>query len=342
MTPSKGATAGAQVSAINTESGTNNLHGQVYGVLAENTLNASPYFFNQQYQLSQQGVGAFPQSLVNPFLHRWVTGGTVGGPIKKDKIFFFLSFQHVYSSDEATGLSQMTVPSGLTNDRSTASALDAAAVSYAGGGTYTKAIGAIPMALMNAKLPDGSFLIPSAQNSNPYAYGIPNVTLIGKSIMTSDQDATATLTKRINSKDRLSTKYYYQNDPFTVPYNFSQTGGFPVTQQNGSQVEALDNTIAINPHFNWEQRLGFFRQSSYSSHLHQQTLTYPCGSPQFRHQLSFDILHRQPILQRWFAGPAIESFASSSNSIRPVSKWALTAPSLIWASIKIASILPQM
>ena len=47
----------------------------------------------------------------------------------------------------------------------------------------------------------------------------------------------------VNSKDRLSTKYYYQNDPVTLPYDFSQTGGFPVTQNNGSQVVAIDNTI---------------------------------------------------------------------------------------------------
>ena len=52
-----------------------------------------------------------------------------------------------------------------------------------------------------------------------------------------------------------------------------------MTQLNGSQVAAIDNTIAINPHFNWEQRLGFFRQSSYS--YYQQTLTNPGGSPNF-------------------------------------------------------------
>ena len=48
----------------------------------------------------------------------------------------------------------------------------------------------------------------------------------------------------MNSKDRIGVKYYYQNDPVTQPYNFSQTGGFPVTQNNGSQVAAIDNTIA--------------------------------------------------------------------------------------------------
>lgn len=303
----QGATAGAQID-VNTSSGSNSFHGQVYGNLAENTLNASPYFFNQQYQLAQQGVGAFPASLINPFLHRWTTGATMGGPIKTNKVFFFLSYQHTYSSDESTGISQMTVPSGLTDDRSTAG-LDAAAVSWAGGGTFTKTIGAIPMALMNAKLPDGSFLIPSAQNSNPYAFGVPNVTLIGKSILTSDQ-ANGNVDWQISSRDRLSTKYYYQADPVSLPYDFSQTGGFPVTQQNGSQVAAIGNTIAINPHFNWEQRLGFFRENSYSSY--QQTLTNPGGSPNFGINSTTPLpTSGGPFFNGGLPGLLLEGFASS-------------------------------
>ena len=55
----QGATAGAQID-VNTQPGTNNWHGQVYGTLAENTLNAAPYFFNQQYQLRSGRCGRVP------------------------------------------------------------------------------------------------------------------------------------------------------------------------------------------------------------------------------------------------------------------------------------------
>jgi len=272
----QGATAGAQID-VNTLSGTNDLHGQAYGSFADGAWNASPYFFNQQYQLSQQGVGAFPASLVYPYLNRWTMGATLGGAIKKDKVFFFVAYQHLSSTDQSTGLSQMTVPTGLTSDRSVAG-LDAAAVSYQGSGTFTKAIDPIAMALMNAKLPDGTYLVPSAQNSNPYIYGVPNVTLVGNSVMTGEQ-ANGAIDWNVSSRDRLSTKYFYQNDPVTVPYNFSQTGGFPVTQNNGSQVVAIDNTIALRPTFNWEQRMGFFRQSSYS--FFNQTLSNGSGPQNF-------------------------------------------------------------
>ena len=73
---------------------------------------------------------------------------------------------------------------------------------------------------MNAKLPDGSYLIPGNQApSQPYLYGVPNVTLIGTSVMTGDQ-ANAALDYDLNSKDRIGVKYYYQNDPVTQALQF--------------------------------------------------------------------------------------------------------------------------
>ena len=47
----QGATSGAQIDA-NTNSGTNNFHGQMYGSFANNSLNAAPFFFNQQALLT--------------------------------------------------------------------------------------------------------------------------------------------------------------------------------------------------------------------------------------------------------------------------------------------------
>jgi len=257
----QGATAGAQIDA-NTKSGTNNLHGQVFGSFANNSLNAAPFFFKQEYLLSTQGVGSFPQSLANPWLQRWLSGAAVGGPIWKNKLFFFAAYQHGNNADQATGLTQMTVPAGLTDDRSTAG-LENALTTWNEGKPVTISISPIASAIMNAKLPNGAYMIPSAQSSAPYAYGIPNVTLIGKSVLATDQ-ATASLDYDLSSKDRLSFKYYYQYDPVQKPYGLSNTGGFPLTQENGSQVGALDNTIAIGSKMNWEQRLGYVRMFSNS------------------------------------------------------------------------------
>jgi Carboxypeptidase regulatory-like domain len=274
----QGATSGAQIDA-NTATGSNSLHGQIFGNLAGNGLNASPYFFNQQYILGTQGVGAFPESLRNPALHRWTTGATIGGPIFKNKLFYFLGYERLYSADQSTGLTQMNVPSGLTNDRSPAG-LAAAEESWSGTGKAfsTSSIGPIATGLLNAKLADGSYLIPSAQVSGPYQYGVPNVTLIGTSRLEGDH-ANAAIDYNLSATDHLSVKYYYQRDPVTKPYGLSATGGFPTSQENGSQVVAIGNTTQFGSHINWEQRLGFARMGSYS--YYTQNVTSPSNDPTF-------------------------------------------------------------
>ncbi|MGA2834443.1 MAG: carboxypeptidase regulatory-like domain-containing protein [Terracidiphilus sp.] len=272
----QGATSGAQID-VNTATGTNTWHAQLYGGFANNSLNAAPFFFNQEYVLATQGFGAFPASMRNPGLHRWSTGATIGGPVLKNKVFLFAAYQHRYNSDQGTGLTQMTVPSGLTDDRSTAG-LQAAATSWNNGTPFTTTPNPIAAALMNAKLPDGSYLIPSPQIPGTYQFGEPNVTLLGTSVLTADQ-ATASVDWDATKTDRLSVKYFYQTAPVNKPYGYSQTGGFPVTQDNGAQVAAIDNTISIGPRLNWEQRLGFVRMGSYS--FYKQTLTNPSGDPAF-------------------------------------------------------------
>ena len=274
----QGATSGAQIDA-NTKSGTNDLHGQVYGTLATNALAAAPFYMKQQALLGAEGVGSFPASLANPAVHRWTTGMTIGGPIKKDKLYFFLAYQHLYASDEASGLSQFNVPDGLTNDRS-ATGLTNAVTAWNGGKLPSGfVLDPIAQALFNAKLPNGQYMIPSPQNTAPYAYSIPNVTLVGVSVFTGDQ-AALSVDYDLKKNDRLSFKYYYQNDPVTKPFGFSQVAGFPQTEANGSMVGAVDNTISISPRLNWEQRLGYVRERSYS-YIRQDVTNGDGGNPNY-------------------------------------------------------------
>ncbi len=280
----QGATSGAQIDA-NTKSGTNSLHGEVYGAYANNYSNADPFFFKQAYLLSGQGIGAFPAHLVNPELHRESMGATLGGPIKKDKLFFFVAYQHLYASDESTGLSQFNVPIGLTDDRSTAGIVKAA-TSYQQGTAYTvPAAGLAQQAvdLLNAKLPNGQYVIPSSQSAPGagYLYGVPNVTLVGVSTLAGDM-ANGALDYDVTKTDRLSFKYYYQNDPLTKPFGYSETGGFPTSSANGAQVGEIDNTISIGSRINWEQRLGYARMRTYSYYNQNFTdTTTPSGGANF-------------------------------------------------------------
>ena len=74
----QGSTSGAHID-MSTASGTNNIHGSVYVHRGTNWLNADPFFYNADPNI--------PASEKNPQLHRYTAGGTMGLPIKKDKLF---------------------------------------------------------------------------------------------------------------------------------------------------------------------------------------------------------------------------------------------------------------
>ncbi len=74
-----GRNAGGIVSVV-TKSGTNQLHGSLFEYLRNEDMNANDYFSNAA-------------GLPRPILKRNQFGGTFGGPIKKDKLFYYFGYQ---------------------------------------------------------------------------------------------------------------------------------------------------------------------------------------------------------------------------------------------------------
>jgi hypothetical protein len=79
---STGLAAGAAIN-VQVKSGGNRVHGSAFEYHADNALKARPALF-------PTGQGK-PKTIFNQF------GGTVGGPIKKDKLFYFLSYDGLLS-----------------------------------------------------------------------------------------------------------------------------------------------------------------------------------------------------------------------------------------------------
>ncbi len=105
----QGGTSGAHVGLI-TKSGTNQLHGQVYDNLQNSAFNAAPFFRNADSTISAHDK--VPSLKYNRY------GATLGGPIKRDKIFFFSSYQGIRDHDLLSSQTHDTVPQHLTDDRS--------------------------------------------------------------------------------------------------------------------------------------------------------------------------------------------------------------------------------
>jgi hypothetical protein len=86
--------AGALVSA-NQKSGTNKFHGVAYWQNRNATLNANDFFYNRDYIASVANHAADPTVPVLPKRPKYIKnqfGGAGGGPIRKDKTFFFVAY----------------------------------------------------------------------------------------------------------------------------------------------------------------------------------------------------------------------------------------------------------
>jgi hypothetical protein len=83
---SQGRSSGGQVSLI-TQSGTSELHGSLYE-FHRNTVTSANNFFNNRTIDPDTG-----KSIPRPDLIRNLFGGSVGGPIKKDRVFFFYNYE---------------------------------------------------------------------------------------------------------------------------------------------------------------------------------------------------------------------------------------------------------
>lgn len=273
----QGSTSGAHID-MSTASGTNNIHGTAYVHRGTNWLNADPYFYNADPNI--------PQSEKNPSLHRYTAGGAVGLPIKKDKLFFYGSYQHTHASDEEIGISRPVVPVGLTNDRSAAALAAVGNANNLAGilgiedgninpviGTGAGQINPIAYTLFNFKLPNGRFIIPSA-NPNALSVTSTNAALIeafpenaenpGTAYFIADQ-AVANLDWNPNSSHSFAAKYYYQHDPTIAPYAFSTVAGFSQHLDAGSQVVALSHTQIVKSNLSITETFGFIREKAYST-----------------------------------------------------------------------------
>src|SRR6185295_2608826 len=93
----QGMSGGAAVSVV-TKSGANQWHGVAFEYTSNYKWGAKNLFFNPN---TPAGPGT-PQRIDNQF------GGTFGGPIKKDKLFFFASWEATTTAERGNGL--LSVP----------------------------------------------------------------------------------------------------------------------------------------------------------------------------------------------------------------------------------------
>ncbi len=251
----QGANSGAHISVI-TKSGTNEIHGAAYEYWGGSALNAAPFFYNASPAITDKV----------PFLNRNQFGMTLGGPIRKDKLFYFVSYQGIRVADASDATKDITVPLGLTNDRSPQGIVNM--VKATNGATIAASqISPVSLGLLQATLPNGQFLIPSPQITNAATAKSLGYDAVeqGPNATSNVNQAIGTIDHVLSDRDRLTGKYFFQTDPTTNP--FGAVGallGFGQQMQSGSQVASINNTTILSPDLTWSQRIGLTRLKAFA------------------------------------------------------------------------------
>jgi hypothetical protein len=236
-----GRNAGANVDVV-TKSGTNALHGDAWEFLRNSALNANDFFLNA----SGQPRGVLDQ---NQF------GFTVGGPIERNRLFFFGSYQGTRQKDGLTSgcLTTGNLPVGLTNSAS--SRTPAALLSeFAGDPTFSggaigpgSTISPQAISVLNAQLPDGAFMIPAPQNPATGA------TIFSSPCTYNDDQYLGDIDWYTTAKSHLAFDFFwfnsrqveeYPSNPFGLPV--FNSGGFPQAVPTDARVISLTYTYVIN------------------------------------------------------------------------------------------------
>jgi|HubBroStandDraft_6_1064221.scaffolds.fasta_scaffold17755_1 hypothetical protein len=102
----QGSSSAAQVALV-TKSGTNNFHGSVYEYNRNSYFSANDYFIKTA-QLESDSPNKPPK------LNRNIFGAAVGGPIKKDRLYFFLNFEGYRDAEAVSAV--RTVPTAAMRD----------------------------------------------------------------------------------------------------------------------------------------------------------------------------------------------------------------------------------
>jgi hypothetical protein len=231
-----GRSGGGNIQAV-TKSGGNDFHGGAYEYFRNNVLNANNPF------LKAAGVA-------RPILKRNIFGGLLGGPIKKDKAFFFLSYQGTRERNGASIINSLSsnvlVDPKLTNDRSAAT-LQA---------TYGLAsINPTALALLNTKLANGQYLIPTPTSANgTYTGSTPSVF--------DENQLNANIDYRFNEKNTLAVKLFVSNAPQTLVLPSFLGGGpnvpgFGNFQQNNNRLITAQYMHIFSPTVFNELRAGY-------------------------------------------------------------------------------------
>jgi Carboxypeptidase regulatory-like domain len=247
---------------IVTRSGGNALHGSIYHYFQHEGLNANDFFYNRD-------------SIDKPKARRNEGGFTVGGPIKKDKIFFFGGYQFTRANTGfvPTASSNPVLPQALgliSGDRTEANIL--AAFRQANPSFALTSIDPVALRLLTLRNPvTGDYFIAapdpngevvstdSARNGFPGGNPLIRQRIVVPSQFEQDQFTTK-LDYQLVEANRLSGTFFFSNFPAidSFPDPFTLASPTSLQRNDRNRTFALSDIHTLSPTMINEARFGYF------------------------------------------------------------------------------------
>ncbi|HEY9282224.1 MAG TPA: TonB-dependent receptor [Pyrinomonadaceae bacterium] len=263
-----------------TKSGTNDLHGTGYIFAQNERFNANDFFYNRD-------------GIERPRARRLEGGFTVGGPVVREKWFFFGGYQRTTASTGfvPTASSQTVLPAALrliTGARTAENVVSAfsslnpcvrnAANTPVSGFCLTPAqISPVALNLLNLINPiTGDFLIPAPRGgiastiADQTVAGTTNTTLFGGNPLVRQRNVfpaefeqdqfTVKLDGRLSAANTLSGTFFFSNfpgfDPFNAPNSQASPAG--LVRDDRNRTLAVSDIHVFSPVLINEARFGYF------------------------------------------------------------------------------------
>lgn len=244
---------GANVDVVS-KTGSNGFRGTAWEFLRNDLLNANDFFSKLALQ-------------PRPVLKQNQFGGALGGPIVRDRTFFFVAYQGLRSSNGEGGQVTAVLPQ-LSSDRSarTLGAQFCAFPTFAGGAQVAcdgSNINPVALTLLNFKFASGQFAIPSPQIPLASAPGqIP----IGESVYSTpakyDEDQyTGDFDDAPSGNNTVSARIFYSRAPTSEPFspNAANVPGWGTNEVDKNVMTVLSDTHVVNADLVNVARLGYMR-----------------------------------------------------------------------------------
>jgi hypothetical protein len=256
LPPSQGGGQSAVQTLFVTNRGTNKYHGRVFENHQDETLNAFPWSYGFQSPRLPK-----PHLVINDF------GGAVGGPIFKDKLFFFVNFSGRISPNGATVASTVPTASALAGNYrylnssggiSTVNVLQGAGA--AGFNPNVNAAIAFQEQLNEASYQYGTLVAPlsSQLNTQTLQFQVPSKLTQYYPSVRFDYTITKKLQASLSANMTRSTNKDVYQDPLPGPYFQTKTTG----NYSTSYVVALGFDYTVTPNLLNQVKLGYLYTGS--------------------------------------------------------------------------------